>query len=481
MMDILTKIVNKRIEEIAKKGYTLGVKVPKKREVPIIPFITPPFVITEVKRSSPSRGKIKKIKDPAKQASLYLQSGSKHISVLTEENFFNGSLEDLIQIKREFPHASILRKDFLLEIEDIEITYKAGADALLLIASILTKEKFRELYLKTVELGLIALVEVHTKEDLEKIRALKPRLTGINCRNLKTFKTDLIHPIRIKNLIDWETIVVFESGIHSKEDATFAFSAGFDAILTGESVVRNPALVARFLEVANNHTKRNFFSSLYKLKKEHRPLVKICGITNKEDAENAVKLGADILGFIFAPSPRETDGEFVESIKDLKVLKVAVTVDLHKNLELQKELKKLYKIRAIDIIQYHGDEPVEFCTCFGLPYYKALRPKNSTDFNEIDEFRSPRILLDAFSEKSVGGTGKLIDSSILEQYDNPLWLAGGINPNNVEEIIAKWKPELIDLSSGVEQTPGEKDYKKLQHLFKNIDKAENSQKERSNE
>jgi len=470
-VNILDKIIETRKEEIKKNGYNMGAKIPEKREVPIISFITPPFVITEIKRSSPSRGKIRKIPDPEKQADIYLGAGSKHISVLTEKDFFNGSLDNLIKIKKKFPSSAILRKDFLLEVEDIEVSYRAGADAVLLIAAILTKEKIAQLYKKTIELGLVALVEVHTKEDVDKVRPFKPRLTGINCRDLKTFKTDLLHPIKIKKLINWDTATVFESGIHSKENSDFAFSSGFDAILTGEAVVRNPSLIARFLQSANNHPKSNFFSTLFNNKKKEGPLIKICGITNENDAKKAIELGADIIGYIFADSPRRIEKSQIIKMKDLPILKACVVVNLHKNGELQAEVEELYNCGAIDIIQCHGDEPPEFCSNFKLPYYKAIRPKNKEELNKVEEYRSPRSLLDAFSRNVYGGSGKRIDEELLKEYHYPLWLAGGINPQNVGEIIEKWNPELIDLSSGVEKSPGIKDFEKMELLFKNIKEA----------
>lgn len=466
MSDILEQIVKDRRAAIARDGYSQGIRLAEQRSVPIIPFVTPPFVITEIKRRSPSKGSIGTIADPVAQAQTYLTGGSRHISVLTETDYFQGSLQDLIDVKNRFPHAAVLRKDFLLDKEDIEVSFRAGADAVLLIASILSTEQITELYSLTQELGMTALVEVHSRADIKKVANLHPELTGINCRDLTTFQTDLIHPLKIKNLIDWETRLVFESGIHSKEDSDFAFSAGFDAILTGESVVKNPALIARFLQSAQERKNHNFYAEIFSLMK--RPLVKICGITRKEDAEMAVQSGADLIGVILAPSPREVSPEFVRTLKGLPVPIVAVTVNLHEDEELQRDIIDLHRGGVISAIQYHGEEPPEFCSGFPVPYFKALRLQTTTQLENREGYRSPRLLLDAFSEVSHGGTGKQIDDELLKKVPFPLWLAGGITPENAAQLIRRWNPELIDLSSGVESSPGIKDKEKIRALFRAV-------------
>ena len=479
---ILEKIALKRAEEIKKTGHTMGFDIPEKRNVPIVPFVFPKkekFLICEIKRSSPSRGIIDNTISAYSKADEYIKRGVSHISVLTEKNYFSGSLKDLIEIKRRTHNVAVLRKDFLFDKEDIDVSFRAGADAVLLIAKLLSPKDLYSLYFHAKELGMEALVEVHDREDLNKVRKLEPSLTGINSRNLRDFSVDITRPLKLKKHIDWKTTLVFESGIHSKEDAHVALAAGFSGLLVGEAVVKDIDLIDRINTVFPQNTLRhNFWGKLYQRKKANIPLVKICGITREDDARMIVDAGADILGFIFAPSPRRTNKKLLERIKDLDVLKVAVVVTNGFTAE-QSEYSRVGKYQnyinegLINAVQFHGSEKPEHCYRLAFPYYKAVRVRNERDIEAMNSFRSPRVLVDAYSEKAHGGTGKRLSDTLIRKVMNvkplrPLWLAGGVNPDNVAEIIRKYRPELIDLSSGVESEPGKKDPEKIKRLFREI-------------
>jgi indole-3-glycerol phosphate synthase/phosphoribosylanthranilate isomerase len=127
----------------------------------------------------PSRGAIAPELDPVEVAKAYSRAGVGSFSVLTEEDYFAGSLKDLMEVKAALPHASVLRKDFLLDETDIEVSYRAGADAVLLIASILDEETLIQLYRRATGLGLDALVEVHSDADVRKIRSVQPSWVGL--------------------------------------------------------------------------------------------------------------------------------------------------------------------------------------------------------------------------------------------------------------------------------------------------------------
>jgi len=487
-MDILKEIALRRIGDISKYGHEMGTKLPEQRKEPLIPFGYGRFLVCEVKRSSPSRGVIKEDISASKKAEEYIRFGATYISVLTEKNYFSGSLDDLVEIKRSSPFTAVLRKDFLIDTEDIDVTYRAGADAVLLIAALLNVEQLGKLYRRAKKLGMEALVEVHNLEDIVKVREIEPTLTGINSRDLSNFKVDIMRPLQLKKYISWKTKLIFESGIRSEEDAAIALSAGFQGILIGESVVKDPELIKRIMTVyssAYSSGAYNFWGNLFEKKREALPLVKICGITREKDAHIALEEGADILGFVFAPSKRRTDKELLKRIRNIDVLKVAVVVT-----ELQKgsskmansldgkneskkdisDIKELLGEGLIDAVQFHGNEQPESCYKMGFPYYKAVRVRKESDVGIIGKYRCPRVLTDAYSERAMGGTGERIaDSEILSiKKDYPLWLAGGINLKNVDGIIRKYKPELIDLSSGVEMSPGEKDPVKIKKLFQKI-------------
>ncbi len=170
-----------------------------------------------------------------------------------------------------------------------------------------------------------ALVEVHDREDVEKCRTFAPALTGINCRDLTTFSVDLLHPLTLRPRIDWRTRLLFESGVRGPEDVLLALSAGFDGVLVGETAVRSPDSVAGLLS-AFGHLPGDFWARLCARARPGRPLVKICGITRAADAESAAALGADALGFVFAPSKRRAEPALLRELAGLDVLKVAVVV-----------------------------------------------------------------------------------------------------------------------------------------------------------
>ena len=211
-----------------------------------------PLLVCEIKRRSPSRGAIAPGLDAVEQARRYAAAGVRAVSVLTEPDHFGGALADLVAVKEACPHLSVLRKDFLLDERDLEVSYRAGADAVLLLAACLSAEELGRLYGRALEMGMTPLVEVHDDADLAKARVVRPLLTGINSRDLTTFEVDTTLPARLRPAVDWPTTLLFESGIHCAEDAAFARSAGFDGVLVGEAVVRRPELVAELHAVLCN-------------------------------------------------------------------------------------------------------------------------------------------------------------------------------------------------------------------------------------
>lgn len=467
--DIRAEIVEMRKKSVLQEGFGQGIEIPTVRKVPLVPVPNKQILICEIKRSSPSKGKIGIIDDPEKQAGLYIDGGADVVSILTEQQYFNGSLKDLINVKNRYPEQAVLRKDFLYSIEDIEISFRAGADIVLLIASVLKKEKILQMYNRTKELGMEALVEVHNKEDIKKVADFKPDLVGINSRDLRTFTIDLTLPLKVKQDITWNTRLIFESGIRYSEDADFALYSGFDGILVGESVVKNPNLVYELKNTMLNKKTNNFWERLY-FKKKKVPLIKICGLTMEKDVKKADELGADILGFILADSPRKADISFIRQLPPTKALKAGVVVLKSPGQKLPDAVVQLMADGKLDVIQFHGNEnPVE-CASIIYPYYKAVRINNLKDIENISTFRSPRVLIDAFSSTSYGGTGKQIDKNLIDAVKkiHVLWLAGGISPDNVRELILKFNPELIDVSSKLESSPGIKDHKKMELFFKAI-------------
>ena len=197
-----------------------------------------PALIAEVKCASPSRGQIAKDFDPLALACAYQANGASAISVLTDERYFKGSLEYLRQIAGLMPRLPLLRKDFLLDPYQVYEARAAGADAVLLIAAYLAPDRLAELHSLAGDLGMAALVEVHSQAELDlALAACRPGLVGINNRDLRDFSVNLETTLRLSRYVPEGTCLVAESGIHTREDVEFLAAAGVDAVLVGEALV----------------------------------------------------------------------------------------------------------------------------------------------------------------------------------------------------------------------------------------------------
>lgn len=208
-------------------------------------------IIAEIKRASPSRGDIQPDLDASHTAAQFEKGGAAAVSVLTDPTFFKGRLEDL-QAARSACRLPVLRKEFIVSRYQVYEAAAAGADAILLIARILTQEKLEQLYALCRELGMDALVEIHTPEDARRVASTGARLVGINNRNLSTFETDIAIAVELVARLAPGQIPVAASGIASSADIQLNRSAGIFNFLVGESIVRSadPTLFIRELMVS---------------------------------------------------------------------------------------------------------------------------------------------------------------------------------------------------------------------------------------
>lgn len=499
--DILQEIVDRRISDIKKLGYELGFEIPAERKRKVHAFLEEKGVILEVKRASPSKGDIAPDLDSSATARSYAEAGAGAISCLTESNYFKGTLEDLMKVCASVDSfeaetgktgPAVLRKDFLIDEKEIEVAYRAGADAVLLISRILPVEKMISMAKKCEELGITALVELRLDEDVEKlaevVKVVDKRFiaTGVNSRDLRDFTIDLLTPCsmlyKIKKVLGDNARVIFESGIRTPQSAAFAGSLGFAGMLLGEAAAKNPeirsALVKSFVEAAENTNAR--FWNEYALTKDKTPKTKICGLTNKEDAVLAAELGADFLGFIFwNKSPRHADEAVVREVRSaLKTPCKMVGVIVDPDDEEAKVAIELVKEGLLDVLQLHTMNCARKFLAKEeyrkLPHYAAINISCAEDVKLLDELfdmGEPRVLIDAQTAGKIGGTGRQIDSELVAlcQKKYKLWLAGGVTPDNIKKINVDYKPELIDCASGVEAEPGKKDFDKVRSLFDNLD------------
>ena len=194
-------------------------------------------IIAEIKKASPSAGVIKEDFDPTKIAMEYESFGASALSILTEEDFFMGSIEYLKDVKK-ITSLPILRKDFMIDEYQIYESKLIGADCILLIASILTDQQIEDFITIAKKLELDYLIEVHDENELKRVDRFEDALIGVNNRNLETFEVDLNNSVRLRNSFRQNNIFIAESGIKSREDMNYLKMNKIKVFLIGESLMR---------------------------------------------------------------------------------------------------------------------------------------------------------------------------------------------------------------------------------------------------
>ncbi len=200
-------------------------------------------LIAEVKQASPSKGLIRPDFQPTQIATIYAQGGASCISVLTDQPYFQGSLDHLRAI-RQVVDLPLLRKDFILDRYQLYEARLAGADGVLLIAECLDDCQLRSLHNEALDLGMTPLVELYEESNIERVLGAGALLVGVNNRNLHTFEVDLQHTLRIQRQIPADRVLVSESGIATRADVLRLENAGVRAMLVGESLLRQPDISA---------------------------------------------------------------------------------------------------------------------------------------------------------------------------------------------------------------------------------------------
>ena len=258
-MDILKRIFEKkteRLKEVKSKVSPAEIKAMAMDSPPPLDFLSaikrakgkPINYICEIKRTSPSKGLIREDFNPLEIASIYRESGASAISVLTEEDFFQGSPEYL-KIVRTAVDIPLLRKDFVFDEYQIFEARAWGADAVLLIAAMLSRSQAEELSGLASELGLSVLFEVHHWRELDTAMLLDMPIIGINNRNLKTLKVDLNTTVELLKDVPPDRVVVSESGISTREDVQFISACRVDAVLIGTALMKAKDIRAKIKEL----------------------------------------------------------------------------------------------------------------------------------------------------------------------------------------------------------------------------------------
>jgi indole-3-glycerol phosphate synthase/phosphoribosylanthranilate isomerase len=358
--------------------------------------------IAEVKRRSPSAGDLRPDADPAKLAAQFAGAGAAAISVLVDERFA-GTLDDL-RAARAATDAPLLGKGFFSTKEQLRELRDAGADAALLILRDLDDAACSQLLAYAQELGMDALVEAHDAEELARATALGALIIGINARDLSTFRIDRRRQLELVASAPGGSLIVAESGIHTRAQGAAAELAGADSVLVGSALMQAPDPAAKLRELLS------------------RPLVKVCGLTRQEDVDFAVEAGADLLGFILVDkSPRRAS-----AVLDVPETALSVAVFVAEQEETPADLVQLYPDDGGDV---RGRTAVLLRE--GSPVARVL----DQPWQEHDP----------------------VHWSVAAATEGRVMLAGGLGPENVRDAIAAVRPWAVDASSSLEAEPGIKD------------------------
>lgn len=355
--------------------------------------------VAEVKRRSPSAGDLRPNADPARLARDFERHGASAVSILVDERFA-GSLADL-RAARSSTSLPLLGKGFFSTRDDLVRLREAGADAALLILRDLDDDQMTTQMAIAEEIGLDVLVEAHDEAELERAERLGAEVIGVNARDLATFDIDRARQLELIAEAPTDRVIVAESAVSSRAQGAAAELAGANAMLVGSALMRAPDPGSKLAELIS------------------RPLVKICGITRGEDVDAATAAGADMIGFVFAESPRRIGAPL--PVPET-VLSVGVFTD--EAADVGTDLVQLYPEeaghRARDGVLLQ--EGREVARVLDLPW-------GEDDPDHWD--RAAR----------VGGR---------------VMLAGGLGPDNVGDAIVAVRPWALDASRSLEESPGRK-------------------------
>lgn len=416
-------------------------------------------IIAEFKRRSPSKGDIHPMADVSAVVPGYEKYGAAACSILTDTRFFGGAVTDLM-IARKLVSLPLLRKDFIVHRRQIAEAALIGADAILLIASILTVDEVRDFADYAHSLGLDVLLEIHHLDELDHY-CDGIDMVGVNNRDLRTFKTDAELSAKVIDRLPPNVVKIAESGLTSMAEVDRLRGLGYTGFLIGERFMKHsdPSLALHAFKKKNVNQ-----NAVRKLK------VKVCGNAYVEPLLEIRR--ADYVGFIFyPPSPRHALKLNPNDIPASRAKRVGVFV----NEELEKILTRAHDFQ-LKIIQLHGNETPEFCeTLKGLGYevWKAVSISTPDDLQLVKAYEKSvdKIVLDT-KTPGYGGSGKKFDWNILSLYDYelPFMLAGGIIADDAEELLEIDNPKLegFDLNSGFEVFDGYKCAFEINRFIKTI-------------
>jgi anthranilate synthase/indole-3-glycerol phosphate synthase/phosphoribosylanthranilate isomerase len=498
-VNVQKEIPSQRLSDL-QAAYDLGLappQIPFPDRLRRSPF--PLSLMAEIKRASPSKGVISLSTCAPAQARKYANAGASVISVLTEPEWFKGSIEDLRAVRQSLEampnRPAILRKEFIFDEYQILEARLAGADTVLLIVKMLDVATLTKLYKYSQSLGMEPLVEVNTPAEMKIAVDLGAKVIGVNNRDLTSFEVDLGTTSRLMDLVPKSTIVCALSGISGPKDVTAYSKDGVKAILVGEALMRAPDTVAFVVDLLGG-SPRDI------QQQNGRRAVKICGTRTPEAAKAAIEAGADMIGIILVPGRkrfitntvalqisqvvkqtakagidqqqlREDDianaSDFFDHSARLVHPARALLVGVFQDASLADIIEQVQKL-SLDVVQLHGSEPLEWAHLIQVPVIRRFAP-DEAGLGTRGYHMLP--LLDT----GAGGSGKQLDLSAVRAtcITDPgvrFILAGGLDPKNVENVLEalgdeRGKVMAVDVSSGVE-SEGRQDHEKIRAFVKAV-------------
>ncbi len=405
--------------------------------------------ILEAKRASPSQGSLRPALDAVTVAAAYVGVADA-ISVVTDGPFFGGSLEFLGELRAAVPEPTpLLCKDFVVDPYQIAEARSYGADAVLLMLSVLDDETARTCLAEAERLGMDALVEVHDEAELARALALPAPIVGINNRDFRDLSVSLTVTERLAPRVPRDRILVSESGVATHADV-MRLGPQVDGFLVGSALMKSLDLRVAARQLVTG-------------------AVKICGLTTEEDAAAAASLGATYGGLIFAESPRRVS---LERARVLAASTALPLVGVFRDAQVR-DMAEAASTLGLAAVQLHGSEsPAQ------VRELRAALPAAVEIFRAIavdvdgegpalgDEPSATRLLFDARTAQGSGGTGRSFAWARIAAHPRlpTAFVAGGIGPENAAAARAVGAYG-VDVGSGVESAPGKKSRAKLEALF----------------
>ncbi|WP_445772655.1 bifunctional indole-3-glycerol-phosphate synthase TrpC/phosphoribosylanthranilate isomerase TrpF [Shewanella sp.] len=455
--NVLTRIVNTKVAHIAalKLRYPEASLQPKQSDRSLYHALKAPNAqfILECKKASPSKGLIRADFNVEAIADIYTQYAA-GISVLTDEAFFQGDMDYIPRVRARVTQP-IICKDFFVDPYQVKLAAHQGADAILLMLSVLDDDQYRLLANEAAKYQLDTLTEVSNEPELIRAIELNAPIIGINNRNLRDLSTDLATTERLAPHIPADRVVISESGIYTHQQ-TQRLNPLVDGYLVGSSIMAQADidLACRQLIYGNN---------------------KVCGLTRIDDIAAAAKAGAVFGGLIFHPkSPRAVSAqkaaELIVQMQQQHIALNMIGVFVNEQPEIIANLAQSLKLFAV---QLHGNETtLEIDALRALltqkqlstQIWKAVAIDSQTGEVANKPQGADKYLYDSKSAEQFGGTGHTFNwQADIDNKANAM-LAGGLTPDNVYQASQQGFYG-VDINSGVESSPGHKDHQKLIEAF----------------